>query len=181
MLKSFFQIYKIQFLIAVTLSIALIAIRAERLPVIITLIILGCLLGMFLLDLDYIIHAYFIAPEEEFSKTVRAYIKHLDFINALEFIRFHRDDVKDKTLNSALFQSVLAAVSIFVMSSPTNVFIKAAVLSMLVNSLYRMAEYYFENKTEAWFWNINMKLHKRSLILYVGVIFAIVVASASIF
>ncbi len=147
----------------------------------ISMVALGSMLGAFILDLDYVIHAYFIEPNAHFSKTLAGYIKHKDFANAAQHIHFHKKELREQTLNSALFQMVLAGVTIFVVASSTNIFIQALVISTLANSLYRFSEYYFENDLEDWFWVLKNKPTSQQASIYGLCIFAVLIYSISIF
>src|SRR3989304_4124190 len=66
--------YKTQLFISIILSIVLIALKVTTQPVQIGLIVLGTLLGTFILDLDYFIHAYFLEPTSDFSKTLTGFM-----------------------------------------------------------------------------------------------------------
>jgi hypothetical protein len=166
MSKNFFSLYKFPLLISLTLFLAIIAIKVLRSPIDISGAFLGCMLGTFVLDMEYVIYAYFLEPEKDFSKTLIAFVKHKDLNNAAQFIYYHKDEFKDKSLNSAIFQVVMAAVSIFVVSATTSFFIKALVLSIFASTLYKFAESYFENKTAEWFWTFKSKPNKSGLIIY---------------
>lgn len=158
--------YKTPFLICIALSVVLIALRAYDGPTIFTQIIVGTILGLFLLDLDFIIYAYFTDTSDTFSQTLRGYIKHRDFNNALRHIHYHSDDIKEKILNSALFQIVLAGAIVLVCASSANMFTKALVTSLFINSIYRQIEAYYKNKSDDWFWAIKNKPDKNIFILY---------------
>ncbi len=173
MLKTIVNVYKIPLLLSITLAVTLIALRVERNSLTIAFIILGSLLGTVILDLDYIIYAYFLEPNHDFSKTLKTFIHHKDYSNTLAFIHFHKNDLQDKILNSALFQGVLAGAAIFVMASNTGFFIKALVLSTFVNSIYRLIEEHLENRTETWFWALKTKPNKIMLYTYTAVLIGI--------
>ena len=132
----------------------------------IILIFLGSLFGTFVLDLDYIIHAYFVDPVSEFSTMVRGYVKHRDIRNFLAYAHLHADNVADKTLNSGLFQVVLAGATFFVLSSNINVGIKALVISAFLNSIYRFLEMYMQGKASQWFWSLKVGTSKASMYGY---------------
>jgi hypothetical protein len=157
------------------------AIKAESESLQLGFIIMGTLAGMFFLDLDYLIHVFFLEPDAEFSKTVTGFIKHKDFYNAFNYIHYHSDEVKDKTLNSALFQVVLTALMLYVSSSNTSFFLKALVYSSFLNSMYRFSEYYFQNKVEEWFWMLKSTPSKNTLVVYTIVLLGIFVYCISIF
>lgn len=167
MLKRLVSTYKISLFVSITVFAALLALTLERDPIQIALIFLGCLLGTFILDLDYLLQAYFLETDSDFSKDVQTYIKHRDIKGVIEYIHFHKNELKDKTLNSALFQVVLAGVLLIVTSSNTNQLVKALVVSTFANSLYKMAEAHFENNLNSWFWAFKNKPNKLAFQLYV--------------
>jgi len=125
----------------------------ETRPYYIVMIACGALLGALIMDLDYFLHAYLIETDSDFSRTLRAYIDHKDFRGALNFVSVQKDKVKEKTLNSGLFQIVLIALLFLLFYSQTNVFMKTLVLSMYANSIYKFAENFYLHQTfEDWFW-----------------------------
>jgi hypothetical protein len=181
MFKKFLTIYKIPLLISITLIIVLTAIKLPRDPMAFTLIIMGSLLGTFLLDLDYIIHAYFLEPATDFSRTLRAFIKHGDLGNAFSFIQYHRGEIKEKVLNSVLFQIVLTGLVIYVVYASPSVFIRALILSVYLNSLYRLAEHILTDRIEDWFWSLKSTPPRDKAILYGFVLFGVFVFCLTLF
>lgn len=160
------HLYRIPLLLSITLTIVLIALRVENDILNLIVLAIGTLLGTFVLDLDYIIHAYFVDPEAQFSKMVISYIKHKDINGLLTFINVHKNDIEDKTLNSALFQVVLGGAALFVISSEAGIFVKALVLSTFLNSIYRFMESFMEGRTTQWFWSLKIKQGKVSMYGY---------------
>ena len=173
--------YKTQLFISIILSIVLIALKVTTQHVQIGLIVLGTLLGTFILDLDYFIHAYFLEPTSDFSKTLTGFMKHGDLGNALSYVYYHRDEIKDKTLNSVLFQVVLGGLIVFVASSDAPYFIKALVFSTFVNSIYRMYESHLLKKTDEWFWALKSKPKNNGVGIFAFVLLGILVYCLSIF
>lgn len=175
MLKKLATLYKTPLAISLVMFLVILAFRAEIKPLNISLILIGSVLGTFFLDLDYLVYAYFLEPKTDFSLTLTGFIKHKDFSNALSFMFNHREDLKDKTLNSFLFQVVLAGLLVFVTASSTSIFIKATMISAFVNSLYRMYEYYMAGKSHEWFWALKEKPSKNGIITYSVILGAILV------
>lgn len=173
--------YKIPLLLSFTLFVVLIAIRVEREALSIALIFLGSILGGLLLELDYFIYAHFFEPEKDFSKQIQGYTKHKDYKGALNYIAYHRNDIKDKILNSAIFQVVLAGLTIVIVGSPVNVFLKALVISALVNSMYRMSEEYVEGRIDSWFWALKNKPTKNGFYIYSFFLVLALMFSLSVF
>ena len=160
-------IYKIPLLISLTLSIVLIALKLENDALAFAQIFIGSFLGVFVLDADYLLHTYFLEPEDEFSKSVSGYFKHMDLGGALAFIYHNRHTVSEKTLHSFLFQIVLLGACVFIIvSSNTNLLIQSLVLSTFVNSFYRMIEFYFDAKINEWFWVLKSQPSRKFLVIY---------------
>ena len=172
-MKKFISIYKINLLIALTLSITLTALSVIKDPVLIALTFICSILGTFILDLDYFIHAYLVEPEETFSKNLRAFIKHKDLSGALTHIQVNGDTVKDKTLHSALFQLLFAIFSIFVIYSDVYYPIKALVISIFANTLYKVIEVYFTKDINEWFWSFKKVPDKKGFTIYLLSMFLI--------
>lgn len=181
MFKKIWEIYKIQLFISLALTIVLIATNIVNRPVYNALIVLGVFIGTFFLELDYIVYAYFLEPERSFSKTLRGFFEHRDLAGALNHIYYNKNEVKEKTLNSVLFQIVLAGASLFVVSSTSSLFIKALVLSTFANSIYKMAIYYFDGKAEQWFWSLKKTPNENGILIYGVIMFIVLVYSITLF
>jgi len=175
MIKKIWNIYKIQFVVTLTLIIVIIATKIIKTPTTVFLAALGAILGTFVLELDYFVYAYFLEPEKTFSVTLKGFMQHRDFAGALDHIYFNKEEVKEKTLNSVLFQIALAGVSIFVTSSSTGLFIKTFILSAFANSIYKMADYYFDNKSDQWFWALKKMPTENGILVY-GAMMVLVLA-----
>lgn len=176
------KIYKLPLLISITLGVIILAITVQRDAVGIAMIFLGTILGTFLLDLDYFLYAYFIEPEADFSKDVRAFTKHGDILNVMMHIHYHKNDLKEKTLNSALFQVILVFVTYYAVTAAPTLIIRTLILSTFVNSIYRMAEAYNEdNSLRDWFWVINRRPTKEGILVYTGALLLCAVFFISIF
>ena len=164
--KKILNFYKIPLLVSITLFIVILGLTGLREPVDIGLVFLGCLLGTFFLDLDYIIYAYFTDPDKGFSQTLKGYFKHNDYTHAIAHIYYHQDDVKEKTLQSVLFQIIIGGFGIFMIFAPINFFARSIVLSIYVNSLYRLAHKHFSHKADDWFWLLKEKPSKQGVKIY---------------
>ena len=115
-------------------------------------------------------------PTSNFAVSIFGYIKNKDIGGLIAFINEHKDDVKEKSLNSALFQMVLAPIALFVSYSTKSYFAKTFVLSMLANSIYRLIECYFEGDIKEWFWALKVTPKKSSVLLFIVVLLAILVS-----
>jgi len=171
--KSLFSIYKLPFFISVTLAIIMLALGGVGQPIQMASVIVAAFLGMFVLDFEYVLNAYFLDTQSDFSKTLVGFVKHSDWNNALKYIYFHKDETKENSLNSALFQMVLAFMSIFVVYATTSIFAKALILTVFAQSIYVLLEYYFKDRTDDWFWTLKVKPSKQGVHTYTFVLLLI--------
>ena len=181
MIKKFLALYRVPILASFTLAMVLTAVAVVKEPLTIASIIIAALVGVFVLDLDYFIYAYFIEPETDFSKTLVAFVKHKDIINALQYIEYHKKEMGDRTLNSVVFQLVLVGAAIFGVSSSASIFVKSLILAIYVNSIYRLLELYIKDEFDEWFWALKTKPTKSKVLIYIFVLVGILVYCISIF
>lgn len=180
MKKSAFEYYKIPALIAFVLTIVLLALNLPRNVLDALMVVIAAVVGIFALDAEYLIHAYILEPERDFSKTLRTFIKHGDIKNAIEYINFNQQEIKENTLNSAVFQIILVVLCVYVVTSTDSILGSALVLHMLAQSLYRFSEYYYGNRLADWFWILKEKPTKAGAMIYAAaVIFFFVVCLAA--
>lgn len=161
-----FKVYKVPLLISATVAVIILAVKVLRSPFDIALTASGAVLGTFVLDFEYVLYAYLFEPDTSFSKTLRGYVTDKDFNNLLRHVYFNRNEVKDKTLNSAFFQILIGMAAVFVAVASTNLFVKAFVLSIFANSIYKLLECYFEDKLDDWFWIFKSKPTKPGAIMF---------------
>jgi hypothetical protein len=166
MKKNLLSVYKLPLLISLVLAMALMAMKTARYPIDIAAIIGGSFLGLLVLDLEYVIYVYVLEPDSDFAKTFLGFIKHRDFFNALSYINYNKDEIKDKSLNSAIFQMVMAPLCILIIYASDTVFVKAIALSIFANSIYRLAECYFAGRTDEWFWVFKTKPDRSKVVMY---------------
>ncbi len=181
MFKKIWNIYKVQFLVSIALAIVIISTNIIKTPLNISLVSLGALIGTFILEFDYFVYAYFMEPEKSFSHTLKAFVSHRDFAGALNHIYYNKGEVRDKTLNNVLFQIALAGTSIFVATSSSSIFVKVLVLSTFANSIYKMADYYFEGKSDQWFWSLKKMPTENGILTYGLVLVLVLVYSITLF
>lgn len=180
LISKLIEVYKIQVLVSAGVAIAIIALNVFISPFNILLTILGAAIGIFFLDLDYIFYAYFLEPEQPFSKTLRGFIAHKDFANALNHIYYNKSEVKDKTLNSVLFQIALAGSALFAVAATNSLFINTLILSTLANSIYKMGIYYYDGKVSEWFWALKKPPTENGLIVYGLILFLVLAYSITL-
>ena len=164
--KKLLTIYRVPFLTSLTLAIVLIAVNVTRDPLTIALTFTGALIGTFFLDLEYVIHSFFLEPKTDFSKTFSTFVKHRDFPSAAQYIQIHKHEIREKTLNSALFQVIFAFFTLFVVTSTRHLFMKSLTISVLANSIYRLIEVGYEKRLGDWFWAMKEKPNQQTVSIY---------------
>ncbi len=157
---AIFQFYRIPIILALSIAVVILSTNFKGNTFDIFLLFLGSIVGMFLLDLDYFLHAYILEPEENFSKMLRDYVKSKDFIGAFNYIIYHADEVENKTLNSAVFQFAMMFFAIFIVRSDVSIFFKSLVLSAQLNSIFRFFYFYFQGHGRDWFWILKKEPSK---------------------
>ncbi len=165
-MKRALEIYKTPLLISVTLAIVFVGIKLETRPLEIVSLVIGSLLGTFLLDAEYFIYAFILEPAKPFSKNFSNFIRSKDLSNAMIYAHYNQADVEDKTLNSVLFQVALAGITIFAVSATVSTVVTAFLLSGFVNSIYRLIEKYYAGTTNEWFWALKKKPNQKQLLGY---------------
>ncbi|HLD51379.1 hypothetical protein A3K34_00265 [candidate division WWE3 bacterium RIFOXYC1_FULL_40_10] len=158
--------YKFPLLIAITLGVVLSAVKVAKEPLLLAMIFAGVLLGTLVLELEYVLYAFVFEPHTPFAENLTSFIKHGDFANAAKYVEYHKHEITDKSLNSAVFQVIIGLMAIFVISSDVSILIKAFVLSIFANTIYKLAESYFENKLHDWFWVLKNTPSRSGVVLY---------------
>lgn len=180
MSKNFLKLYSVQLLLSFALAVVLTAVSLEREFVNVVFIMLGCILGTFFIDLDYVLHAYLLAPKSQEASLVKDYLKHFDLSGFFMYAHSHKADFPEKTLNSALFQFVLAAAIFFSLGS-NLIFVNSLLLSIFLNSGYRMLEEYFHNNAGEWFWNFKLNPSPRNIYAYLMIMGLVILYGIWIF
>lgn len=177
MIKKIFTYYKIPFLISVVIGIIVVATGVARNTWDFVEVTTGIILGTFVLDLEYILYPYIFEPKTDFAKSVFAFVKHKDFGGLISFVNEHKDEIKEKSLNSALFQIILVPLIFFLIYSTESYFVKVLVLTTFANSIYKLIESFFEENTKDWFWAIKGTPKKEGVIVYIIGLILILVLS----
>ncbi len=167
MIRLLFSKYKYALLLSFVLCVVIVAIRLESRWYNFIFIILGALFGTFLLDSDYIFFTYFIDPKHYFSVNIQHLVKQRNFSGALQYINYHKGELRGLPLHSTLFQVLLAIVSLYIMLATKSVFGKTLTLVMMGQIFFEQAQDYMEKKDIGnWFWVLKVKPAKEALIFY---------------
>lgn len=167
LIKQIFDKYTLNLLLSFVLAVVVLALRLETNPINMAWILLGCILGSFLLDLDYYLFAFLVEPSHHFSIRVKEFFNQKNLLGMVVFVSTHTDSLSRLTLHSALFQVIMAVVVLYVLTSSSSVFGQAFVLSGFLASIYKISDQYFRTKNvDNWFWILKEKPTKRFLQIY---------------
>ena len=171
MIKFLLAKYKFPFLISLVVSVLIIALRLEVKPLNIVFILLGSFMGTFILDLDYIFFTYVVEPKHYFSKNVSDLVRNKNYLGVLQYIDYHKKELRNLPLHSALFQVCLVILGFYILSSSQEVFGKALCLTLIAQMFFEQAKDYAENKKlDRWFWMLKIKPTKQMLIGYFSIL-----------
>lgn len=174
----FFKYYRIPLILAISLSLVIVTYKssillenADTMAYLNILgIMVGSIIGIFILDLDYFIHAYLLEPKSEVSNLVKDFIKDKDIMGAFNYIILHSDKFENKTLNSLVFQVALSIFSMLIVIDPGVPFlIKAMVISTLLNTIFRFYYFYLQGYGNDWFW-ILKKVPNKYLVFMINIV-----------
>lgn len=167
-MNKIIQFYKIPLLISFTTAVVLIALTTERMPINIALMFLISILSIIIVDLDYFFHSYLFDQDQDFAKNFKAYIKDKDFIGAITYANINEDIIKEKTIHSALFQSLFALFTTFIAFSDSSIIYKTAAISIYANLIYKYIEYSYTKNIRNWFWAFKIENIKEVSVFYLA-------------
>ncbi len=176
MLSKLFVRYRFRVLAALTVALAIIATRGEKQAAQILLIVLGSIVGILILDLEYFIHAYWDNPDSEFSKGFKDLMDQKNYQGLIAYVDAHRPTLSKRILQSVLFQILLGGVALFLATSQGPNFGTAISLSAFVQTFYSMfEEYNYSHSINSWFWILKPAPSKSVQIAYLVIMGAFLV------
>ena len=99
-------------------------------------LLLGGLLGWFLLKFDRLVDAYFLNPQTQLSHQIRYLVKKRQFFKLFGVLENRKDEQKNLVFRSALFQTVWLILAFFALSSTTFLLGKGLVLGLGLHLLF---------------------------------------------
>lgn len=181
LVKDVFSHYFINLLLSFVLAIVIVVLRLESNFLNITYIILGSFLGTFLLDLDYLVFAFFAEPNHHTSIRIKEFVAQRNYLGVFGYIATHKDSFPRPTLHSAFFQVILAVTVFYVLTSSDSIFGKAFVLSGFLQSVFYLGDMWMrERNVDKWFWVLKEKPTKRFFYAYFISCFAVFIYSLSL-
>lgn len=169
--------YKIPLLISLVVSLGVLVLRMEGYWLNALLTFVFAIIGILILDFEYVVHAYLIDPMSEVSirvkETMRSPSRYVAFINQYEH------SFGEMPIRSAIFQIMLALFTLYVVTAASPVYIQALALSMYANLLFQqMNEFVLTKHLSRWFWGYTGTLSHQKyqgymvlMLLFLGCLF----------
>ena len=151
-IKTIAGYYRYPLFLSAILGVVVFTLRLERSVVNIFLIFLGAFLGTFLLDLDYLIFAYFTEPTHHFSRRIKEFVGQGNLAGLANYVRYHQEAMGRQILHSALFQVLLAITCFYVLSSSTSIIGGMICLAAYAQSFYEQFRDAQRGVLRDWFW-----------------------------
>lgn len=107
----------------------------------------GGLVGLFMSNLDHLLHIFIFQPQELTSQRVLQFIKNKQYKEALLLIYDTREERKDLIFHTQISQIIFTILTFWVVSSSGNLFARGLVLSYLLGLvIYNLKK--FINKSD---------------------------------
>ena len=91
---------------------------------------LGIIIGIFTLDVDYLIFWFFIKPNNEESRLIKLAFENKQFKSIIKIVQNSHQNHYNLIFHHYFFQVILTLFSLFIFTSTQNTFISAFVLSL---------------------------------------------------
>ncbi len=181
MSNPLFDRYKIPFLFSIAITLAVIifsnqvsTLSQTELALSASIAFVGSIAGFLLVDLEYLIHAYLVDPSSDVSIKIKDLFSHGKFVALIDYYNHEEHTFGELSIRSAMFQIILAGLSLIVVTGDTWIFAKTMVLSMGATLLYfQFAEYLRAHTLLRWFWIFTGNLTDSFYKAYMVVLFII--------
>lgn len=102
----------------------------------------GGLVGLFMSNIDHLLHVFVFQTQELTSQRVLMLIKNKQYKETLKLLFDTRDERKDLIFHTTLFQIIFTILTFWVVSSSGSLFVKGLVLSYLLGLvIYNLKKY----------------------------------------
>jgi len=91
---------------------------------------LGLIIGIFLLDIDYLIFWFYIKPNNEESRLIKLAIENKEFKSVIKIIQNSHQTHYNLIFHHYFFQVILTLFSLFIFTSTKNTFTSALTLGL---------------------------------------------------
>lgn len=168
--------YKVPLLISLTFAIGVIVFSNNITPLRAVLSMLGAILGILVLDVEYILQAYLIDPYNEHSVKIKELLSQKKYLSFIRYIDEHEYSFGELSIRSMVFQCLLAVFGFYFVMTGANVFAQCLVISLFANLLYFQTIEFAETKTlSRWFWILEADLSDAAYKTYIFIMFVVLV------
>lgn len=123
------------------------------------LFVLGGLIGIVLPDIDHLIYAYFIHPQDLSSQRIDYLVKNKDFKRSVELLYETRSERRGLIFHSIFFQIIFFIVLFWILSSSGSLLGRGLALSFALHlSVDQLIDLTELKSLENWFTNLPFKL-----------------------
>lgn len=159
--------YKIPFLIALVVGLSAVVFGNVSNWLVAVWAFLGAILGIFIVDMEYILNAYIIDPSVEISGIIRDMIKKKQYKLYFKFLNENEYKFTNMAIHSTLFLVILAFFAFYIIVGNYWVFAKTFTVSILAVLVYKSIIELSKTKTlKRWFWFYNGEISYRASIVY---------------
>ena len=151
---------------------AIISILRLRLDWGLPLFWIGGLIGSLLLDLDHLLYALWIYPQELTSLRVKRMLEQRRFQEAIELLVDTRQERKKMSFHSVIFQAVVPVFALFVLTSTGSMLGAGLVMGLYLRTLdEQFRDFRKRGNIESWFWQVQAAVpHRIQVLYYVGML-----------
>lgn len=168
--------YKIPLLIALTFAIGVIVFSRNINFTRALLAVSGSVLGILILDLEYILQAYLIDPYNEYSVKIKEYLSQHRYLGFIRYIDENEYKFGEMSIRSVAFQSLLAVFGFYFIMTNVNPFAQCLTISLFANLLYFQVMEFAATKTlDRWFWILEANMTDSAYKAYMIVMFVVLV------
>ena len=129
-------------------------------------VLAGTLLSVFLLDLEFVLQAYFYDPASTFSTGLRDLLAQKNWVGLAGFAEAHQDEIKNPVLRSSVFQVVLIILCAYLVISRVSLLGTSFALGVLLQSIILG----YQRRHKDWFWEIKLALSNTAISIYFVVV-----------
>jgi len=97
---------------------------------------IGAFIGMALLNLDQLVHVYFMRPQEQLSQQIQSLVKQKKVREAAQTLLIRRGEQYHLAFRNGVFALVFIPVLFFAITSTSSLFGKGIALGVMVHFLY---------------------------------------------
>ena len=175
-MNPIFYRYKIPFLIALVVGLAAVVLGGVASWITAVWAFFGAIIGIFIIDMEYVLNAYVIDPSTEVSGFIRELIHKKDYKGYFNFLNNNEYKFKDLAIHSTFFVILLAGFALYTSVGSYWIFAKTLTVTMYAMLVYESIIELARTKTlKRWFWFYNGEISYRASVVYCACLVGILV------